>query len=266
MKYLLLIASLSVTTLMNLWSISAVLQRPVLATINFRNISSSWKSSQMYKPPDRGAPPSTESPATRGQSPGSGECLLENKKLTLLLPETGSGLTISKYPTLYVYIPPYENAEEAEFFIIDSENNDIHNHRFQLPQKSGIIRIKLPEEKSPILEVGKNYSWGVQIFCISESLAASQNPFVEGIIKRIQPEKSLYNKLAGVTPLTLPTVYASQGIWYDALESMVQLRRLNPNNPKLINDWEELFNSANSQAKEELIQAPILDCCQKVRE
>ncbi|MGD1704327.1 DUF928 domain-containing protein [Dapis sp. BLCC M229] len=78
-----------------------------------------------------------------------------------------------------------------------------------------------------------------------------------------KPEKSLYNKLVGVTPLTLPTVYASQGIWYDALESMVQLRRLNPNNPKLIDDWQKLFNSANSQGKEELIPAPILDCCQR---
>ncbi|NEQ40787.1 MAG: DUF928 domain-containing protein [Okeania sp. SIO3I5] len=263
MKYLLLIASLSVTTLIKLWSISAVLERPVLAITTFRNISSSWKISQTYKPPDRGAPPSTESPATRGPSPGSGECLLENKKLTLLLPETKWGLTISKYPTLYVYIPPYENAQEAEFFIRDSEQNDVYNHVFKLPEKSGIIRIKLPPEKSPPLEVGKNYSWEVKISCISEFPATSVNPSVEGKIKRILPEQSLYNKLAGVTPLSLPTVYASQGIWYDALESMVELRRLNPDNPELINDWEELFNSANSKAKEELIQAPILDCCQK---
>ncbi|MEM1171610.1 MAG: DUF928 domain-containing protein [Cyanobacteria bacterium P01_H01_bin.35] len=263
MKYLLLIASLSVTILTKLWSISAVLEKPVLAITTFKNISSSWKISQTYKPPDRGAPPATTPSGTRGPSAGSGQCLLGNKKLTLLLPETKWGLTISKYPTLYVYIPPYKNAQEAEFFVIDSEKNDVYNHFFKLPERPGIIRIKLPPEKSPPLEVGKNYSWGVKISCISEVPDPTLDPFVEGKIKRIQPAQSLYNKLAGVTPLTLPTVYASQGIWYDALESMVQLRKLNPDNPKLINEWEELFNSANSQGKEELIQAPILDCCQK---
>ncbi|WP_371357150.1 DUF928 domain-containing protein [Hydrocoleum sp. CS-953] len=170
---------------------------------------------------------------------------------------------MSKYPTFFVYIPPYKDAQEAEFFITDAEKNDIYNHRLQLPEKSGIIRIKISPKKSPPLEVRKNYLWGVQIFCISELGDRSGNPFVEGIIQRIQPKISLYNKLAGVTPLTLPTVYASQGIWYDALESMVQLRRLNPNNPKLIDDWEELFNSANSQGKEELIPAAILDCCER---
>ncbi len=263
MRYRLLIASLLVTILMKLWSISAVIQKPVLAIATFRNISSSWKISQIYTPPDRGAPPTTAPSGTRGESVGSGQCLLGNKQLTLLLPETGEGLTISKYPTLYVYIPPYENAKQAEFFITDSEKNDVYNHFFQLPEKSGIIGIKLPEDKSPPLEVGENYFWGVTIFCISEELDPSENASVEGRIKLIKPEKSLYNKLVGVTPLTLPTVYASQGIWYDALESMVQLRRLNPNNPKLIDDWQKLFNYANSQGKEELIPAPILDCCQR---
>ncbi|WP_371357149.1 DUF928 domain-containing protein, partial [Hydrocoleum sp. CS-953] len=114
----------------------------------------------MYIPPDRGAPPATAAPATRGKSVGSGSCLLGNKKLTLLVPETRSGLTISKYPTFFVYIPPYKDAQEAEFFITDAEKNDIYNHRLQLPEKSGIIRIKISPKKSPPLEVRKNYLWG----------------------------------------------------------------------------------------------------------
>ncbi|MGD1804360.1 DUF928 domain-containing protein [Dapis sp. BLCC M126] len=257
MKYLSLIASLSVTILIKLWGIDAILQKPVLAIATFRNISSSWKISQMYTPPDRGAPPTTTPTGTRGSC-----ALSKEKNLLLLIPENNIGLTLSKYPTFFVYIPPYKDAQEAEFFITDAENNNIYNHRLQLPEKSGIIKIKLPEKKSPPLEVGKEYTWGIQIFCQPDTGDHSGDAFSRGFIERIEPNIYLVEKLKKAKPLTVPSIYASQGIWYDALESIVELRRLNLNNPKLIHDWQELFNSANSHGKEELIPAPILDCCE----
>ncbi len=256
MRYLLLIASLSVAIVMKLFSVFGFLQRPTLAITTFINISSSWKSSQMYIPPDRGAPATTTSTGTRGS------CISKAKTLLLLIPEDNIGLTLSEYPTLFVYIPPYKEAKEAEFFITDIDNNDVYNHRFQLPKKSGIIRIKVPEEKSPPLKIGKKYIWGVQIFCPDKG-DHSGDALSQGFIELIQPNIYLLEKLKKARPLTLPTVYASQGIWYDALESIVQLRSLNRENPKLIDDWQELFNSANSQGKEEFIQAPLLDCCKK---
>ncbi|MGB3510077.1 MAG: DUF928 domain-containing protein [Microcoleaceae cyanobacterium] len=178
-----------------------------------------------------------------------------------MLPETWEGLTISEYPTFYVYIPPYQNAKEADFFITDLEKNNVYDHIFLLPEKPGIIQLKIPEKHLAALKIGKNYTWGVHISCISEIGEQSGDPIVEGIIKRIKPEESLSNKLAGVTPLTLPTVYASEGIWYDALESLVQLRSLNPENSQLVNDWQELFNSANSKERESFLEAPLLECC-----
>ncbi len=68
--------------------------------------------------------------------------------------------------------------------------------------------------------------------------------------------------MAGIKPLTLPTIYAAEGIWYDSLASIVQLRRLNSNNSQLINDWQELFNSANSEERENFINAPLLESCE----
>ncbi len=103
----------------------------------------------------------------------------------------------------------------------------------------------------------------MQIFCTVNQGDLSGYPFSQGFIERIQPNVYLLEKLKKARTLSLPTVYASQGIWYDALESIVQLRSLNPNHPQLINDWQELFDSANSQGKEEFIQAPVLDCCQR---
>ncbi len=68
--------------------------------------------------------------------------------------------------------------------------------------------------------------------------------------------------MATVAPLTLASVYADQGIWYNALESLVELRTLNLKNSQLINDLQELFNSANSEERESFINAPLLEYCE----
>ena len=256
MRYLLLIVIFVLAIGIKLFSPSSFLQKPALAINNLQNIRDTRQIAQTYVPPDRGAPKSTTTGGTRGK------CLLD-QKLTLLLPQTGAGLTISEYPSFYVYIPPYQNAKEADFFIIDDvEKNNVYDHIFLLPEKPGIININVPQEKSPPFKVGKEYIWGVQINCKDSLGDYGASPKVEGIIKRIKPEETLSNKLAGVTPLALPNVYASEGIWYDALASLVQLRSLNLENSQLINDWQELFNSAKSEEKESFINAPLLECCE----
>ncbi|MGB3510076.1 MAG: DUF928 domain-containing protein [Microcoleaceae cyanobacterium] len=252
MRYLLLIVTFVVAIGLKLLNLSSFLQKPALAINNLQNIRNTWQIAQTYIPPDRGAPKSTTTGGTRGV-----KCLLSPKQiLPLLIPGNSIGLTLSEYPTFFVYIPPYKEAQTGEFFITDTNNNDIYNNVFQLPETSGIIKIKLPEQKAPPLAVGKKYIWGVQIICSNENYV-----FNTGFIERIEPNISLINKLKNARPLTLPTVYASEGIWYDALESLVELRRLNLENSQLINDWQELFNSAKSQGKDLFMEAPLLECC-----
>ena len=45
----------------------------------------------------------------------------------------------------------------------------------------------------------------------------SKDLVASGVIKRIDPDADLKQKLASTTPATLPGVYAEAGIWYDAL-------------------------------------------------
>ncbi|GGA32721.1 hypothetical protein CYANOKiyG1_49540 [Okeania sp. KiyG1] len=248
---------------MEFLSIAGVLQRTALAIPNFRNISSDWRISQTYVPPDRGAPPTTTSSGTRGP-----QCLLSEKKIVpLLIPGNNIGITLSKHPTFFIYIPPYQEAEKARFFLTEwISEEEIYQEDFQLPEKSGIIKIKIPAEKSAPLEIGKTYTWGVQIWCEYDPLGESADYLSQGFIERIEADIDLLEKLKTARPLTLPTVYASEGIWYDALESIVELRSLNIDNPQLIDDWQKLFESANSQGKEEFIQAPVLDCCERMEE
>ncbi len=111
MRYLLLTATFSIT-MIKLLGIFRLPQIPALAMANFQNINSSWKIYQKYIPPYRGAPEATKSSGTRGGSSASSECLLsQEENFPLLSPEDQMGLTLSEYPTFFIYIPPYKNAQ-----------------------------------------------------------------------------------------------------------------------------------------------------------
>ncbi len=73
--------------------------------------------------------------------------------------------------------------------ITDANKKKVVDERiFQLPQKPGIFKLNIPPEKSPPLQVGKKYFWGVQILCIDELGDRSCSPIVESIIQPIEPE------------------------------------------------------------------------------
>ncbi len=193
MRNLLLIVTFAIALAISLFTKSYFLQQPVLAINYLQNIRDTWQIYQTYIPPDRGAPERTTTTGTRGQSLSVsqslsvGQCLLLNQKLTLLLPDTGAGLTISKYPTFYVYIPPYEKAKEAVFFLVDAYDNQIYEGIFQLAKKTGIIQLKLPAKQLTTLQVGKIYNWGLQIFCNPKSGDKSGDPIINGLIELIKP-------------------------------------------------------------------------------
>lgn len=263
MRYLLLIIAFIVAIAIKILSTSSFLEKPALAITSLPIISNSWKITQTYIPPDRGAPESTTTGGTRG-----GQCLLSQAKIIpLLIPGNSFGVTLSEYPTFFAYIPPSQEAQEGEFFLAEwfsrENQQDIYNEHFQLPDNAGgIIGLKIPAEKSPPLQLGKKYIWGVRIFCDPEKIEQDGDPLSKGFIELIQPNLSLLERLKNARPLTLPTIYAAQGIWYDALASLMELRSLNPQNSQLINDWQELLNSAKSEGRETFMEAPLLECCQ----
>lgn len=53
-------------------------------------------------------------------------------------------------------------------------------------------------------------------------------------------------------------VYAANGIWYDALDTLAQLRLSNPNDPNLISNWDILMKAAGI---DEIASEPITRCC-----
>ncbi|QKQ74186.1 DUF928 domain-containing protein [Nostoc sp. TCL240-02] len=208
-----------------------------------------WQISQAFKPPQRGKPPASAGGSTRG-----GSCLIGKKLITPLLPPDKLGLTFAQHPAFFWYVPPIQ-VKTAKFVLLAEDQNVFYETSFKLPAKPGIISFKLPES-SPGLTVGKTYHWYLTIVCNTQD--SSDNPTVEGWVERTQPGSSLSEALVKANVYKLPTIYAEAGIWHEALTSLVQLRRTEPNNFKAKLDWRQFLKSVGLSA---IASEPLIDCC-----
>ncbi|MDZ8264370.1 DUF928 domain-containing protein [Nostoc sp. ChiQUE01b] len=213
-----------------------------------------WQISQTFKPPQRGKPPASAGGSTRGSS-----CLTGKKLIIPLIPPDKLGLTFAQHPTFFWYIPP-SKLKTAKFLLLTEDQNVFYETSFTLPNKPGIISFKLPDS-APTLTVGKTYHWYLTIVCDHQD--NSENPTVEGWVERTQPGATLSQALAKANLYKLPTIYAEAGIWHEALTSLVQLRRTEPNNFKAKLDWRQFFKSVGLSA---IASEPLIDCCTSTKE
>lgn len=208
---------------------------------------------QEYIPPQRGLPGRREGGGTRG------DCLSSSQRLTALMPDTNFGKTIAEYPTFFWYIPDVQ-PEAAEFVLLDESDNELYRTRFQVTGEPGVISLSLPENAGiPPLEVGKDYHWYFSLIC--DDVDRSGDPYTEGWIQRVEPEAALLARLETASLRDRPTIYASAGLWYDALTSLAELRRANPQNASFVRGWKTLLDSVELAS---VADQPFVPCCEQV--
>ncbi|NER36243.1 MAG: DUF928 domain-containing protein [Oscillatoria sp. SIO1A7] len=193
--------------------------------------------------------------ASAGGSRESGRCFHSGnetgRSIVPLTPQTNHGLTLAERPTFFAYVPKTKETQEVEaFFII--EDKDQNPHYFtsvSLSSVSGVVSIPLPQE-APALEIGRDYKWTLAIGCSGD--LDPNSPFVEAWIKRVEP-----NSLSGSqeTSLERAESLGADGIWYDAVEVLVELREQYPEDARLGKEWAELLDSAGLQ---EIATEPLL--------
>lgn len=154
------------------------------------------------------------------------------------------GLTTSERPTFWFYVPYTQDlTASAEFILQDSAGNDIYRNAIALPPKPGVISVSLPSNAS--LQVGKTYRWYLKVRC-NQQQTASVPIYVEGDIQRVNLDSRVMQQLeAAVDPRQKVVIYAEEGIWFDSLTMLAQLRQKNPNDPSLAEDWQSLLRSVN---------------------
>ncbi|KST62543.1 DUF928 domain-containing protein [Mastigocoleus testarum] len=164
--------------------------------------------------------------------------------LTALVPATDEGFpyveqTIAKYPTFWFYIPYWSSYQrDAEFVLIDEKEDDVYYATFPLKQEPGIVSLQLPKIMLP-LQSGKKYRWVFSVICNPDNRSADAT--VNGWVERIPVSPNLSNQLQAASPREEVLVYTDAKLWYEALTTLAELQRTNPQNQEIQTDWANLL-------------------------
>jgi hypothetical protein len=183
---------------------------------------------------------------------GLAEPKTENKSVKAIIPVTNIGLTVKPHPSIFVYLPK-TSAERGFFSIQDEESNYFYQTSITLPKQSGVVEVPLSSE-IPALEIGKNYKWSLAMIC--HQYLEADSPFVTGWIRRVEPNNSIASISPSQVSLDTVTKLAANGVWYDTVANLINLRKLHPHNHQLQVSWQRLLKSANLNA---IAQEPMLE-------
>ncbi|WP_016948931.1 DUF928 domain-containing protein [Anabaena sp. PCC 7108] len=203
----------------------------------------------------KGSPQKTGGGATRGICQQ-----VENSSpqpiLTALIPATEKELTVAAYPTVLVKISE-SVTRKAELTLWDGEGNGIYQTIVDLTATPGITSFKIPKAAGA-LAVGKQYKWNLALICDPEE--RQRDIVLEGRLERVELSSALNSSLATASPLEKAQLYAQNGLWYDTVATLADLKRSLPQNTQIGAEWHELLQSVGLT---ELSQVPVVDCCQQ---
>lgn len=149
-------------------------------------------------------------------------------------------LTVLERPTFYFSLPQIEG---RAYFKLYKESKGstpreiVYRAVFDISTESGVIGFDLPEDASALI-VNQGYQWEFMI-----SSYKSREETVSGYVKRVALSADLVKQLNTDSPLERASVYAKAGIWLDTVRTLANLRLAQPQNPELVQEWQELLKS-----------------------
>ena len=190
-----------------------------------------------YQPPMRGAPAARIGGGTRG---------VGNKTLELVvLAPDHTGLTTKEQPTLYWYASEPVPAK-LEVTLINDESIDPELEEIvATPGKAGIQSIDLAKTGAKLVP-GMEYRWFVSV--VADPGQRSNDVVASGTIQRINPDDSLKSEIASAGDNMLAGIYAKEGVWYDAIDSLTRMIDKSPNDTSLKQQRTALLEQVGLQA------------------
>lgn len=192
-------------------------------------------------------PPDVMAPDNRGMPTPAGNACPRDLSIIPLMPPSNRGLTVAESPIFLAYISQASTKVEFVLQTQDTKQTLIYETTF-IVKKPGIVGVSIPatgdEKKS--LEVGKEYKWAFSMVCDPKDRSADY--YVDGLVQRIEPVPSLTNELANPDPMARAIAYAKNGIWYDTISTLAQMRRQAPDDPMLKAEWAQLLQSQKLEA------------------
>ncbi|HCV29324.1 MAG TPA: hypothetical protein DGO89_03215 [Microcoleaceae bacterium UBA9251] len=212
-------------------------------------------------------PPNVTAPGNRQGATHRGPKCPADLSITPLIPESNVGLTLSQSPTLFAYVS--HAGTQVQFSLItEKETKDpdevVYETAFKV-DNAGIIAVTIPAAagNKQLMEVGKRYQWSLAVACspgenTGENMGDRSNDlFVTGSVERIETQPSLKNDLANPDPMARLSVYAKNGIWYETVATLAEMRRKTPDDAQLTAEWTQLLQSQklDSIANQPLVQS-----------
>ncbi|UNU22794.1 DUF928 domain-containing protein [Microcoleus vaginatus] len=199
-----------------------------------------------FTPPDVTAPDNRQGGTHRGCK------LRDGLFITPLIPESNIGLTLTESPTFFVYVS--QPAAQVEFVLLNEDESEVVYETTIKNDKAGIVGVSLSEkDQTKNIEVGKRYVWSFALAC--DPLERSGDYIVKGWMQRIEPQANLKNDLANPDPMAKVIAYAKNGIWYETLATLAQMRNLAPDDSRLTAEWTQLLQS---QGLESIAAQPLV--------
>lgn len=195
--------------------------------------------------PERGSASSTLSGGRR--SAAASACALDSELLpdpavTLLVPNGETGLTISPQPTLSWYLES-KGLTDMEFVLSHPEQAaPVYTKR--LSADTGLVEVTLPNAVA--LEEGVRYRWTVFVTCNGGENEIHARSFVERVAA-----SGLSSDVMSLSATEQAEVYAANGIWYDALNTLVNAYRSESQMSTLL-DIRDLLEQAQTDVPLEL--------------
>ncbi|MDP8963147.1 MAG: DUF928 domain-containing protein [Cyanobacteriota bacterium] len=211
--------------------------------------------------------PSTPPLGAENRVPGycrSNRCFSEEYPLTAIVPVSGVGETIAAEPTVFWYMPEIDFDRDAlspamEFLLIDASKQTVLSVKYPLAKPAngsvgspGIMSFSVAHSQP--VKFGEEYHWEVSLTCDSTSTDRSCDLFVEGGFKRVKYDPTLAQHLLQATPYERVAIYAKAGLWYETVDSLLELRRKYPNDKNLAEAWKTLLKTV---MLDEISSAPI---------
>lgn len=228
------------------WSAAYVpTANPSASLLSSLQVGSSAQANARWKPnPDRGSASSTLSGGRRGITASA--CALDSDipdpALTLLVPAGNSTeLTTQAQPTLAWFLES-KAVTNMEFMLSHpNEAEPLYSKTISAPE--GLVEVTLPA--SIELEEGVRYRWTVFMTCNGGENEVHARSFVKRVAADTLPvnEAMTHSEQAGI--------YASHGVWYDALNTLIRAYREDEQMSTLL-DIRSLLEQAGTEVPLEL--------------
>jgi hypothetical protein len=161
--------------------------------------------------------------------------------------------TIAERPTIYFLSPklnspvqfilyevvPAKPSPEGELPV--SRQKKIYEKTFVINNDAGIIAFKMPDD-SPILEIGKTYTWKFTV----DPKSFYADKLIKGNVRRVLPTQKLIAKLQSVSsqPLERAALFAEEGLWFETVQTLAEAQLTVPKNDETLTEWNSLLKSA----------------------